>query len=193
MRGKVGKTIRNKRITGITPACAGKSAFSQSALPYSWDHPRVRGEKGESPRPSRRRLGSPPRARGKADRNRIEHQQAGITPACAGKRSRSRRTRSSCRDHPRVRGEKYGARRMRKSKRGSPPRARGKELQNAGAVRIRGITPACAGKSGSPCSGRCRSRDHPRMRGEKGGWIFDRLLYRGSPPHARGKVASFAQ
>ena len=32
---------------GITPACAGKSAWVYTVLYFAWDHPRMRGEKLE--------------------------------------------------------------------------------------------------------------------------------------------------
>ena len=50
-------------------------------------------------------LGSPPRARGRADRLPQHAQHHGITPACAGKSLELRRVKLCIKDHPRVRGE----------------------------------------------------------------------------------------
>ena len=51
-----------------------------------------------------------------------------------------------------------------------------------------GITPAYAGKSPFPAYLLQRSRDHPRLCGEKGIWneLADTAV--GSPPPMRGKV-----
>ena len=51
-----------------------------------------------------------------------------------------------------------------------------------------GITPACAGKRSRRTGRRWRSRDHPRVCGEKGPEEMARYLMGGSPPHVRGKV-----
>ena len=49
----------------ITPACAGKSCFNSAIARFSWDHPRVCGEKSFSRLPAFFLSGSPPRVRGK--------------------------------------------------------------------------------------------------------------------------------
>ena len=154
------------------------------------------------------RMGSPPRARGKAVVVALGHVHGGITPACAGKRhpwyrrsakpedhprvrgEKSWRLRGSFpgQDHPRVRGEKFCVCSAVSRLLGSPPRARGKVdwvRREYGGDRI---TPACAGKRYRYNRGVLRAWDHPRVRGEKstGGTATAVLL--GSPPRARGKV-----
>ena len=52
-----------------------------------------------------------------------------------------------------------------------------------------GITPACAGKSSRKDAGCIRSRDHPRMCGEKVAQEILQNCNEGSPPHVRGKDA----
>ena len=52
-------------------------------------------------------------------------------------------------DHPRVCGEKRPLLKLIESIMGSPPRVRGKEMKQVSALVNDGITPACAGKSGS--------------------------------------------
>ena len=44
-RGKVYDAFRSRHKSGITPACAGKSAFCSWFWSLPWDHPRMRGEK----------------------------------------------------------------------------------------------------------------------------------------------------
>ena len=114
--------------------------------------------------------GSPPLARGKGVYGCLYRLQQGITPACAGKRYQG-----LC---PAVLF--YG----------SPPLARGKAAHIDARDIIPGITPACAGKSCTAAYWNVRSRDHPRLRGEKRlakAGIFDK---QGSPPLARGKAAA---
>ena len=91
---------------GITPACAGKSILSNKSHHETSDHPRVRGEKLRRYAPPVFRLGSPPRARGKAGPSRWRPAESRITPACAGKRTPRPAKCQTFWDHPRVRGEK---------------------------------------------------------------------------------------
>ena len=73
---------------------------------------------------------------------------------------------------------------------GSPPRMRGKVIGGFGVLVQIGITPACAGKSALCVNGGARSRDHPRMCGEKTAREFITYLIQGSPPRMRGRAAS---
>ena len=134
-----------------------------------------------------RRLGSPPRARGKALKLFLMGLRKGITPACAGKSSPRWYSPGRGWDHPRVRGEKRTTARKSSTASGSPPRARGKAKRNENRSRRSGITPACAGKSCTRSHWASPAQDHPRVRGEKeirGGYL-DQMS--GSPPRARGK------
>ena len=91
----------------------------------------------------------------------------GITPAWAGKSSSVRVAMVGFWDHPRVGGEKTPRRSSMNTVRGSPPRGRGKVLEQATSLTAPRITPAWAGKSFSiTARGRVR-RDHPRVGGEK--------------------------
>ena len=55
---------------------------------------------------------------------------------------------------------------------------------------VKGITPACAGKSHDKDKGAEGKRDHPRMCGEKAIDAGRTFAESGSPPHVRGKDAS---
>ena len=76
---------------------------------------------------------------------------------------------------------------------GSPPRVRGKEMEEKDVKLYGGITPACAGKSKTRRVQWPAGLDHPRVCGEKRpdrqltGWPL------GSPPRVRGKVDCSAQ
>ena len=74
-------------VNRITPAWAGKSLCSGSNTSAPRDHPRMGGEKSLSTSASIRRLGSPPRWRGKGSDFQRELALGRITPAWAGKRA----------------------------------------------------------------------------------------------------------
>ena len=113
----------------------------------------------------------------------------GITPACAGKRMIIVSVGETHRDHPRVCGEKSGPCFAPPPRRGSPPRVRGKGMGWREQKRRNGITPACAGKSGSCILLHLLFWDHPRVCGEKPDVLLSLVFARGSPPRVRGKAA----
>ena len=145
-RGKVWRRLDGDGFSGITPACAGKSLLHSRYLLPCRDHPRMRGEKYHPVKCADVGTGSPPHARGKEHLHFSSNVPLGITPACAGKSLLSLRQRVNRWDHPRMRGEKSDTSHSRIANSGSPPHARGKEHQEQGQRRERGITPACAGK-----------------------------------------------
>ena len=71
---------------------------------------------------------------------------------------------------------------------GSPPHVRGKAAFGRECYYPYGITPACAGKRQALAKALSRSRDHPRMCGEKESARPARPAAWGSPPHVRGKA-----
>ena len=85
-RGKVQERSDALTDERITPAYAGKSAFSAFRSAFSKDHPRLRGEKDQLPALLHPPLGSPPLTRGKGRTRQSHPLHAGITPAYAGKR-----------------------------------------------------------------------------------------------------------
>ena len=107
MRGKDNQTASAANSTGITPAYAGKSHCHPGQCGRNGDHPRVCGEKKIQAQKDYRRLGSPPRMRGKVSGQEREQAHRG--------------------DHPRVCGEKSLPPRPMRAQRGSPPRMRGKD------------------------------------------------------------------
>ena len=187
-RGK-GKFDETKFInTGITPAWARKRHFCDSGFKGYGDHPRVGGEKLSNSTRNRSIMGSPPHRRGKGGTDRSGDLRHGFTPAQAGKSwNRHRPSRHSA-NHPRACGEKPNSRRMSSCRVGSPPRGRGKDIRNWSRENATEITPAWAGKSFPAGCPRSRSRDHPRVGGEK---YLPKIYYNedvGSPPRGRGKA-----
>ena len=146
-RGKDIPCFVHHALLRITPAWAGKSPVVPATRSASRDHPRVDGEKLMLLIFPMRRIGSPPRGRGKEVIAGTNLPMLGITPAWAGKRLPLPDIAAQTQDHPRVGGEKFGGTWERIEGRGSPPRGRGKagfRLMQANGF---GITPAWAGKS----------------------------------------------
>ena len=112
----------------------------------------------------------------------------GITPAHAGKSPWACRSAGSSRDHPRACGEKRSDRNPAMSLVGSPPRMRGKVLEESTDLYHLGITPAHAGKRAWFQDRSSAIQDHPRACGEKVRFQLCNLPGMGSPPRMRGKV-----
>ena len=112
----------------------------------------------------------------------------GITPAYAGKSLFTFRKVMRLRDHPRLCGEKCCFCIYSPVILGSPPPMRGKDYQNLSDALENRITPAYAGKSDPQTRSSTRSRDHPRLCGEKAVFRFSVEICLGSPPPMRGKV-----
>ncbi len=113
---------------GITPACAGNRHGIPLSRSCGADHPRVRGEQSSGTIKQAEKVGSPPRARGTGLGSLGIILCKRITPACAGNSRRPPRRSSHDKDHPRVRGEQIinGIDAIENG--GSPPRARGTDL-----------------------------------------------------------------
>ena len=137
-----------------------------------------------------RKVGSPPRVRGKGRETGSAGAVLGITPACAGKSVGYRKPRPDIWDHPRVCGEKLFQRNTAKVYVGSPPRVRGKDMRRHVKAVQRGITPACAGKRYHNAKLERNQQDHPRVCGEKKSSRSPCRCRLGSPPRVRGKGSS---
>ena len=188
MRGKASPRLKIEPLRGITPACAGKSRGTPFRRTSGRDHPRVCGEKSGFCQRSILHLGSPPRMRGKEQRMREARNSAGITPAYAGKSGEYMAGEDQYGDHPRVCGEKTRMTLILALQLGSPPRMRGKDTRAALRARVLRITPACAGKRLLQTSRKGRTRDHPRVCGEKWRCVLAFCSRLGSPPRVRGKA-----
>ena len=149
MRGKAPLIFCGICGAGITPAYAGKRGFEWQELGAEKDHPRVCGEKRFCVSMVNPALGSPPRMRGKEQKEYSSELNLGITPAYAGKSPPLRLTSSGTRDHPRVCGEKCRATSASSARKGSPPRMRGKECAHMVCHPFVGSPPRMRGKAGA--------------------------------------------
>ncbi len=84
-RGKAKPSPPELLSRRITPAYAGKSRKAASVRGDGGDHPRLRGEKSQTPLPASGHTGSPPLTRGKEGICQRLYHSRGITPAYAGK------------------------------------------------------------------------------------------------------------
>ena len=112
-------------------------------------------------------VGSSPRWRGKDRFLATQSLVLRITPAWAGKRWHRHTVCNPKEDHPRVGGEKMDTSRYVLSLKGSPPRGRGKAIEDIKSDMEARITPAWAGKSISSRHLSNIAEDHPRVGGEK--------------------------
>ena len=106
MRGKGNEIVAYVVTDRITPAYAGKSRRYRLPAMWSWDHPRLCGEKFLIARNRPHQSGSPPPMRGKAILLLFCKFNPRITPAYAGKRVQAVRYSRAAEDHPRLCGEK---------------------------------------------------------------------------------------
>ena len=85
VREKHERYLTNRDLSGITPACAGKTGQSSYRPLCQQDHTRVCGKNGEARMTKLKLLGSHPRVREKLLTFFKAPTDTRITPACAGK------------------------------------------------------------------------------------------------------------
>ena len=105
VREKLDSKTLDCTVSGITPACAGKTLTVSDYHKETRDHPRVCGKNTKCVCTQGLNPGSPPRVREKPADTSWEVLGRGITPACAGKTYSTSTIRNSKRDHPRVCGK----------------------------------------------------------------------------------------
>ena len=166
VRGKRLGGVTVAALTGLIPACAGKTQVEAVPTLLPQAHPRVCGEN------KRRRLrlrlfqGSSPRVRGKRDNPRSRGSLRRLIPACAGKTGREPTDPPRSRAHPRVCGENVREPFRKDSAMGSSPRVRGKPFLYRDPLGRRRLIPACAGKTHRSPRARVCAWAHPRVCGE---------------------------
>ena len=187
MRGKLFFAQKRVDTHRITPADAGKTKRKPRHYVESKDHPRGCGENSDYVKNEVRKIGSPPRMRGKRDAVAALEGGKRITPADAGKTVRMSLLLCTLPDHPRGCGENFPVAFSRKCPKGSPPRMRGKHERHGIACEGTGITPADAGKTLFMSVHTPIPQDHPRGCGENRTDFRAYTAFQGSPPRMRGK------
>ena len=166
VRGKRRIRVRRRRISGLIPACAGKTMRVRGRRPERGAHPRVCGENSTIAFVVSAALGSSPRVRGKPLITLFKSCVPRLIPACAGKTGTGGENRRRVEAHPRVCGENAISCGSVCKIPGSSPRVRGKrDVRHCGS-RQRGLIPACAGKTPSPRGMTSPAGAHPRVCGE---------------------------
>ena len=74
---------------------------------------------------------------------------------------------------------------------GSSPRVRGKPSRRSMLVWVRGLIPACAGKTSHRANGYLQPWAHPRVCGENDVNTTTAAFHAGSSPRVRGKPGQF--
>ena len=151
-------------------------------------HPRACGENWGRGCGRGRRPGSSPRVRGKPGPGLQEAARRGLIPARAGKTRSPVSSTEACQAHPRVCGENTRRSAHQSVGQGSSPRVRGKPRGGSGALRGRGLIPACAGKTYRRGRDGVLTRAHPRVCGENQWTTCPRTSTTGSSPRVRGKL-----
>ena len=149
------------------PACAGNAGQIRRRILPQPVHPRMRGERAESPKSVLPRSGSSPHARGTLSILVCLVCAGRFIPACAGNAATDKRGKSRKPVHPRMRGERHKFLGIVLPVAGSSPHARGTLI--AGPVEHLGprFIPACAGNAAQSQSVAHQRTVHPRMRGER--------------------------
>ena len=188
VRGKPRISPDLRTRSGITPARAGKTYRPSGWYRSRTDHPRACGENLFVHPQQRRRVGSPPRVRGKRTRAISAILRSRITPARAGKTFISSADFCQHADHPRACGENVSRFSAMYAVSGSPPRVRGKRGSQSPLSAAVRITPARAGKTFTPSALFSAPWDHPRACGENLSICSMEMPKAGSPPRVRGKL-----
>ncbi len=169
-----------------TPAYAGNASFTTAYGTFGWDHPRVRGERNDPVVLAYPSMGPPPRTRGTLHQPVDPLVLQGTTPAYAGNAKEPQAKPPAHGDHPRVRGERAALFKVSLRHPGPPPRTRGTLEDACLDLEHVGTTPAYAGNAPPPDGYPTTTRDHPRVRGERGDRHGVHDLESGPPPRTRG-------
>ena len=187
VRGKLRHCEPHVGITGLIPACAGKTPWRVGAHLLPPAHPRVCGENAGRGTQSSSTAGSSPRVRGKRAVLDGGLQDGGLIPACAGKTTTGVSNDDGSQAHPRVCGENCETLAVSGTTRGSSPRVRGKLKGSSPFRSTFGLIPARAGKTSIRSYRAILTAAHPRACGENLPEPAGPEMNRGSSPRVRGK------
>ena len=176
---------------GIIPAYAGSTSIFVIGVPFSRDHPRIRGEHTTVYERTIEQEGSSPHTRGALQVHAVGGGVGGIIPAYAGSTRRRQSGSRTAGDHPRIRGEHADSLQPGDIVFGSSPHTRGARSSPMFHRSDGRIIPAYAGSTWIIVTRQAPARDHPRIRGEHGGVHMIVVDGPGSSPHTRGALSTF--
>ena len=131
-RGRQRDRFQREKRQGITPACAGKTRQHACVPHLGMDHPRMRGEDRLCQLGGQRRLWITPACAGKT----IVKYEDGCSitdhPRMRGEDKTKASISETIEDHPRMRGEDCYPAQILVISMGSPPHARGRQLDSPG-------------------------------------------------------------
>ena len=133
--------------------------------------------------------GSSPLTRGKPLNHGLQRLVDGLIPAHAGKTIPLMLSRRSMRAHPRSRGENLPAGGGPHQAGGSSPLTRGKREDFVDYPCFERLIPAHAGKTVAARRTCATTLAHPRSRGENLVALRSGMIFKGSSPLTRGKLA----
>ena len=187
---RVRGTPRRPLITGqvlrFIPACAGNASDARSTASAAAVHPRVCGERNLRISAFSAVRGSSPRVRGTRPVNWPDLTCYRFIPACAGNASIASTPAKIIPVHPRVCGERRILSTRCGQTLGSSPRVRGTQNLLSTQHMPGRFIPACAGNAQPIAVPIMATAVHPRVCGERVGFVFARAVIFGSSPRVRG-------
>ena len=174
---------------GITSACAEKSLRYAREYAACKNYLRMRGEEQCPQKLGHTTRELPPHARRRGAVYAALTASHGITSACAEKRNVFHHVTADFGNYLRMRGEERGRKNHYRASLELPPHARRRDGFLSSVLMAKGITSACAEKSGHRCQWWRPDWNYLRMRGEERRVIQLCDLEQELPPHARRRGA----
>ena len=192
VRGELGAGQPCGRLSGLTPAGAGRTAGRCHRVPTRRAYPRRCGENQSRLSGEIDDQGLPPQVRGERPALAAGRRFVGLTPAGAGRTSVSTLTLLGMRAYPRRCGENLASTLVSSSGRGLPPQVRGEHGVNLVTTQLGGLTPAGAGRTWGESCYYAAWWAYPRRCGENFLWRSRPVGRVGLPPQVRGERADRA-
>ena len=189
MRGRQDKDEFSLKISGNTPAYAGKTRRNDAEPDGRKKHPRVCGEDRHHELERLKARETPPRMRGRLLMPEAFATPMRNTPAYAGKTFSHFLLLLARWKHPRVCGEDANTVIKISPFMETPPRMRGRLLSLPERAVEGGNTPAYAGKTRRTSSPSGTQRKHPRVCGEDSAAMDETMCGQETPPRMRGRPA----
>ena len=186
--GRPARRVERVEVVRFTPTCVGTTHRARDRRRAHSVHPHVRGDDARSERHERPMIGSPPRAWGRPDLERLQKRGDRFTPTCVGTTTTIASSRAWTSVHPHVRGDDVVIAVPIEPQSGSPPRAWGRRELGRGLAPLLRFTPTCVGTTWSIPRTRAAASVHPHVRGDDPPPSTKVGETHGSPPRAWGRL-----